>query len=438
MENKKIGIKIADGSFYPILDGDAKQKKRMILTTVKDGQESVQIDLYRGAGETLEDAQYIGSLMVENISPAASGEAEIELDLGIDEDGQLESVAMDKASGAKQSLSVSLKNLEEEGLYDVPDFSFEDEETEELTEEELPDFAKEDILDEDLEMEELEEPSGEEEFGDLEEESLEEPFEEPMEEPLGEMSRELETETFDMDLEEEFGEEFGESTEFEEPEDFSGTEEEEAEEEESEEEETGGYEGLEGEPQWEQEYTRLNEGFEEDSTEEEEKRPSRTRPLLVALLVILALALIGALLYLFVFVSAEEETTPPLQAQQEQEAVAESPEPAAPEAEEPDVQEPAVVGSEAEGPGAEAASDQGTGPVVPSATAEGARSGEPGKDKVEYTGGVWYKIRWGDTLWEISSSFYDNPWLYDQIADENEIPNPDQIFAEDSIFIPKR
>jgi nucleoid-associated protein YgaU len=76
--------------------------------------------------------------------------------------------------------------------------------------------------------------------------------------------------------------------------------------------------------------------------------------------------------------------------------------------------------------------------VVPSTTAEGARSGEPGKDKVEYTGGVWYKIRWGDTLWEISSSFYDNPWLYDQIADENEIPNPDKIFAEDSIFIPKR
>lgn len=423
MENKKIGIKIADGSFYPILDGDAKQKKRMILTTVKDGQESVQIDLYRGAGETLEDAQYIGSLMVENISPAASGEAEIELDLGIDPDGQLESVAMDKASGAKQSLSVSLKNLEEEGLYEVPDFSFEDEETEELTEEELPDFAKEDILDEDLEMEGLEEPSGEEDFGGLEEEPMEESFEEPMEEPLGEMSRELETETFDMDLEEEFGEDFGESTEFEEPEDFSGTEEEESKEEESKEEESGEFEEVAGEPQWEQEYTRLNEGFEEDSAEKEEKRPSRTRPILVALLVILALALIGALLYLFVFVSAEEEATPPLQAQQEQEAVAEAPEPVTPEAEEP---------------AAEATSGQGTGPAVPSATAEGARSGEPGKDKVEYTGGVWYKIRWGDTLWEISSSFYDNPWLYDQIADENEIPNPDKIFAEDSIFIPKR
>ena len=433
MDNKKIGIKIADGSFYPILDGDAKQKKRMILTTVKDGQESVQIDLYRGAGETLEDAQYIGSLMVENISPANKGEAEIELDLGIDQDGQLESVAMDKASGTKQSLSVSLKNLGEEGLYEVPDFSFEDEEMEELTEEELPDFAKEDIFDEDLEIEGLEESSGEEEFGDLGEEVLEGPLEEPMEEPIGEMSRELETETFDMDLEEDFGEDFGESTEFGETEDFSG-----AEEEESEEEESGEFEEVESEPQWEQEYTRLNEGFEEDSAEEEEKRPSRSRPLLVALLVILALALIGALLYLFVFVSADDEATPPLQAQQEQESAAEAAEPEEPAVQEPSVQEPAVVSTESEGPEAEAAADEGTGSAAPSPAAEGARGAEPSKDKVEYTGGVWYKIRWGDTLWEISSSFYDNPWMYDQIADENEIPNPDRIFAEDSIFIPKR
>ena len=71
MEKKKIGIKIADGSFYPILDGDTKQKKRMVLTTVKDGQESVQIDLYRGAGETLEEAiKYGASIGITETNPS--------------------------------------------------------------------------------------------------------------------------------------------------------------------------------------------------------------------------------------------------------------------------------------------------------------------------------------------------------------------------------
>ena len=408
MENKKIGIKIADGSFYPILDGDAKQKKRMVLTTVMDNQESVQIDLYRGTGETLQGAQYIGSLMVEDIIPAEKGAAEIELDLGIDEDGQLESVAMDKASGAKQSLSVSLKNLEEDGLYDVPDFSFDDEETEDILEEELPSFSKEDILDENMDIGGFEKPSEEEDFADLEDFG-EEPIEDSREEPVEELTPDIETESFDVDFDEDFGEESGE---------LSG------------EEDVEEFDEPEAEPQWEQEYTRLNEGFEEDTAEVEEKKPGRSRPLLVALLVILALALIGALLYLFVFASAGDEPNRPLEAQQEQETVAESP-------------------AEADAPSsvmqtAEEDTDKTDGAEEPSSQPEksgpaaGQEQAGPTGGKIEYTGGVWYKIRWGDTLWEISSSFYDNPWLYGEIANENEIPNPDRIFAEESIFIPKK
>lgn len=437
MEKKKIGIKIADGSFYPILDGDTKQKKRMVLTTVKDGQESVQIDLYRGAGETLEEAQYIGSLMVENISPAAKGEAEIELDLGMDDEGQLESIAMDKASGAKQSLSVSLRNLDEEGLYEVPDFSFEDEEPGEVLEEELPDFDKEDILDEDFDLEgdgeiegvdelegpeSLEEPEGFEETESLEvpEDIFEEPGEfegaEEFEEPL---------ESFDMDLDEDFGEELSEEVSEDIGEEFPEAEEEF--------EEPEAVPETDTESQWKQEYTRLNEGFEEDSAEEKEIKPRRTRPLLVALLVILALALIGALLYLFVFVSGDEETPPPLEAMQEQEqtitpAPAEEEPPAVEQPEEEAVVEAPIV--EAEEP--DLSEDGSSGPESSGPTETVS------KDQVEYTGGVWYKIRWGDTLWEISSSFYNNPWLYGQIANENEIPNPDKIYADDSIFIPKK
>jgi nucleoid-associated protein YgaU len=53
-------------------------------------------------------------------------------------------------------------------------------------------------------------------------------------------------------------------------------------------------------------------------------------------------------------------------------------------------------------------------------------------------GGAWYWIRWGDTLWGISASFYKNPWLYDSIARHNSIPNPDLIYAGSRIYIPEK
>jgi nucleoid-associated protein YgaU len=52
-------------------------------------------------------------------------------------------------------------------------------------------------------------------------------------------------------------------------------------------------------------------------------------------------------------------------------------------------------------------------------------------------GGVWYRLKWGDTLWNLSVSFYRTPWLYGLIAVENDIKNPDVIYAGTDIFIPE-
>jgi len=49
-----------------------------------------------------------------------------------------------------------------------------------------------------------------------------------------------------------------------------------------------------------------------------------------------------------------------------------------------------------------------------------------------------YEIKWGDTLWDISSMFYGTPWRFPEIADENMIQNPDLIYADDEIRIPQR
>ncbi len=78
----EIGVKLADGSFYSVLEEDFTGRKKLVVTTSRDNQDSVQIDLYRGSLEGAE--AFIGSLMIENIQPAPKREPEIELQLGLD------------------------------------------------------------------------------------------------------------------------------------------------------------------------------------------------------------------------------------------------------------------------------------------------------------------------------------------------------------------
>jgi hypothetical protein len=133
----KIGIRLADGKFYPILEDGAASKKRLVVTTVKDDQPSVQIDVYRSTvGEAADD--YVGSLVIENIPPRPSGEPDIRLELGLDDDGNLNALAREEATGEHQTLSVSLKSLAEEEKYDIPDFDFQEDEGVDLSTDEFP------------------------------------------------------------------------------------------------------------------------------------------------------------------------------------------------------------------------------------------------------------------------------------------------------------
>ncbi|MDP3178088.1 MAG: LysM peptidoglycan-binding domain-containing protein, partial [Spirochaetaceae bacterium] len=52
--------------------------------------------------------------------------------------------------------------------------------------------------------------------------------------------------------------------------------------------------------------------------------------------------------------------------------------------------------------------------------------------------GAVYKIKWGDTLWDLSYAYYHNPWLYPRIAKANNIRNPDLIISGAKIRIPPR
>ena len=124
-----IGIKIANGEFYPIIKENSLIRKRLILTTVHDNQPSVQIDLYRSSTDTITDAQYIGSLVVENIRPKPKGEPSIEMVISSKADGDIVANAVDldtSAGGEHYELAVSLKSLDETSRdLEIPDFELE-------------------------------------------------------------------------------------------------------------------------------------------------------------------------------------------------------------------------------------------------------------------------------------------------------------------------
>ena len=305
MSDSTIGIKVADGSFYPVIDVDFRGTKKLVLTTAKDNQEKVQVDLYRGAGEALSGATYIDSLVIENIPPAAQGEPEIELLIGIDDNGQLMAEAFDESTGERQRFDTSISSLPQQ-TYDAAEFALEEpagEEPEELT---------------------LEEPQG----GDFDEAPLTgEDY------PVGE----------------------------------------------------------------------------KDSRKETVRRRG-PNVLLLVLFVILGIALVGAIAY-FVYRAVSGPAVPPLPG---------SAAPAAAPAQPPAAAQPQAAPKPA--------------PAAPAVSAPAAPAPAPAAPPAK---SVVYRIKKGDTLWDISSAYYRNPWLYPKIAKANSIPNPDLIFAGTRIVIPE-
>jgi hypothetical protein len=123
-----IGIKIANGDFYPIIEENSPVKRRLVLTTVRDEQNNVQIDLFRSIAKSMLDAQYIGSLLVGNISSKPKGDPSIEMVISVDKDGNINAEAYDLDSGPngeRHTLSVSLQNMDLlAGADNAPGFEF--------------------------------------------------------------------------------------------------------------------------------------------------------------------------------------------------------------------------------------------------------------------------------------------------------------------------
>ncbi len=312
MNGQQIGIKLADGSFYPVLQEGRRSRKKLVLTTVRDNQESVQIDLYRGEGEIAEQTQYVGSLMIENIQPAPMKEPEVEVVLGVDEQGNLEAIASDALTGESQSLSVSLQSLSE-GPAAVPEFELEREGAASRGEGESEDF----------------------------EESL------------------LTGETYPLA---------------------------------------------------------------DTDRRREHLHKKRRSPLLLIGFILLSLILIAVIAFV-VFRALDGQPIPPLFGGKG-------------EAAEAPVAGGGTEGEEAE-PVGEAEPQDTEAAAAEQQVVQAPAAGRSELEAESAAGGLWYEIKWGDTLWDISATYYRNPWLYPKIAKENNITNPDLIFAGTKLFIPE-
>ncbi|MBO4404191.1 MAG: LysM peptidoglycan-binding domain-containing protein [Treponema sp.] len=105
---KSIGIKLADGSFYPILEEGKEGVKNLNLTTVQDNQTTVHVDLYRSETGTMEDAEYVDTLEIKNLNPHENGEPTLDLQIEVDADGKLSANIQDPETGKESKTDVPL------------------------------------------------------------------------------------------------------------------------------------------------------------------------------------------------------------------------------------------------------------------------------------------------------------------------------------------
>ena len=120
---RTVGLKLADGSFYPIMEEGSAQKKTLELTTAHDNQTCVMVDLYRSKLCSMEDAEYIDTLKIENLNAHQNGEPSISFDVGLDENGELSASIADPETGATSNSQITLVSRTAEERLVADDYS---------------------------------------------------------------------------------------------------------------------------------------------------------------------------------------------------------------------------------------------------------------------------------------------------------------------------
>ena len=151
MSNNIIGIKQADGSFYPLLQEGNPETKTLELTTVRDDQTTVQVNLYKMPADKSGEPEYVDTLLIENLLPHPKEEHALPLHITIDENNVLTAQVSDPETGNTSDTTVSLVTLSELDIKKEPDFT--------LSEAEIPPTFEDDSILSDLSVPESEDVS---------------------------------------------------------------------------------------------------------------------------------------------------------------------------------------------------------------------------------------------------------------------------------------
>ncbi|MEM5947078.1 LysM domain-containing protein [Spirochaetia bacterium 38H-sp] len=334
MAKEIIGIKLADNTLYPILETGKKAKKRLVLEPAKPEQREVHIDIYSAKEEPTEPQKYIGTITIE--LPEEEEVKEIELVIGLDEEGHLEARARDLHSDNQQSLTITIAdNMQEDSL---SDFSMVEDEPFDSLENDFDEFPQDSNKAEDSEPYVWDEPEEEsDEFQDSWSETS---------------SREQEL------LQEDFA-----NIKKEKQDDKS-------------------YESSQ--------FTRYG------NQEKTEKKKNSLPAVIIGIVIGIILGAIALFMLYPIFNHNSKEAI---------------------KTEESSTKEPVKS-------------------IAPSPIPTPTQTPVAENKQQEESTSIIYTPGWGDTLWDLAKSFYDNPWLYPDIAKENNIKNPDLIYAGKPLKIP--
>lgn len=82
-----IGIALADGRFMRIIEKDSRLPitRRVMIPTVRDQQQSIEVDVFQGEEDDIIQATYLGSVVFSDIEPQNAGEGRVTVDLSLSE-----------------------------------------------------------------------------------------------------------------------------------------------------------------------------------------------------------------------------------------------------------------------------------------------------------------------------------------------------------------
>lgn len=448
---KTIGIKLADGSFYPVLEDNTPSEKKLELTTAHNNQTKVMVDLYRSATCSMDDAEYVDSLQIENLVARPNGEADIKFTISLDEDNQLSAKIVDSETGNESNTTITLvsRTLEERLVTD--EYGINDSNSNKAGAVAAGAVAAGGLLAAAAAMREKvkDETEVEEEpvvenvddgvsFGDetlVEEAAVEEsvsneeiPADETIiDETFADEALADDTITEDNsglpDIDFDIPDDTTETETPEMPDDFFNTDDLDNTEERQETMKDPTFDsvspaagGLNFDGLYDEETER---GTPAENGADEVKKKTKV-PVIICIICAI-ICIIATLLILFIIPSKYNLITKK-HAKEAGTTVA--------------IEEPA--------PEAEPVPEPEPEPVVPEAKEdeiiiiEKAEEVVPAQPPVaeEKPKNITYKIKWGDTLWDIADTYYKNPWKYKYIARYNGIKNPDYIISGTKIVIP--